>query len=55
VDKKDLISIGCRAIAVGIASAVLAFGIIGLVDTKVNIILLSIGLFAVAILPLTAE
>ena len=55
MDKKDILSIGCRAIAVGIASAVLAFGIMGIVDTKVNIILLSVGLLAVAILPLTVE
>ena len=50
-----MLAIGCRAVAVGIASATLAFGFMDMVDTKVLIILLSFGLLAASIMPLTVD
>ncbi len=55
MDKKNMVTIGFRALAVGIASATLAFAILNMLDARISIILLSIGLLAVSIMPLTAE
>jgi hypothetical protein len=50
-----MLSLACRAVAVAMATAVIAFGAMHIVSPQVSIFLLGIGLLALAIMPLTVE
>jgi hypothetical protein len=50
-----MMSVACKAIAVGLATATVAFGALNIVSPEVCVFLLGIGLFAISIAPITLE
>lgn len=50
-----MMSVACKAVAVGMGAAVIAFGGLHIASAEVCVFLLGVGLFALAIMPLTIE
>ncbi len=52
---QTVLTLACKAVAVAMATATIAFGVMRIVSPEISIVLLGVGLLALAIMPLTVE